>query len=109
MKTAIFIDSVQLTYYRYLAALQKTTVEAVISDALEEHLDISYPIIANTLEPKRRLLPTTAGENSPEASHTAYENMLKNLETLGEASGEKESLPRTDALGMVIQFPLSDA
>ena len=84
IKPELAVDPTKMLYLKYIAAITGSSVESLYDGILEDWLECSYPAYADNIEPKRRaLLPTTAApEDGPEAVHIAFDNMLKNLETM---------------------------
>lgn len=76
------IDSLQAQYLRYISKLTGTPIAAIVREAVEEWLDIHYSDNVRDKE-KARDLPSSIGiDDKPKSLHRAFDNMLKNLETL---------------------------
>jgi len=80
------IDPTQHLYLKYIAKLTARSVDALMHEIVEDWLDVSYPCYAQAIEEKHNLPSTTAGETDPKASHKAFDNMLKNLESITSAN-----------------------
>jgi len=79
------IDSLQIQYLKYISALTRTPIAAIVREAVEDYLDIKYPGTVSTLEEKRGLLCTTTASDEPKQLHKAFDNMLRNLRALEQA------------------------
>jgi predicted DNA-binding protein len=86
------VDSTQLLFLKYVSELTGTPVAALVREAIEDWLDVSYSIRVYEIEKERGLPASTTSSGKPQDEHKAFENMLRNLKKVQDANQKRKAL-----------------
>jgi predicted DNA-binding protein len=90
---AVRVDSTQITYLKYIAELTGVPAAAIVREAIQDHLDMSYSHYVSDIEEKRGLPASTCGDDATaKEQNEAFEQMLENLRDIKEAKAVREHL-----------------